>query len=409
MESKIILYGERGIINGLLLELFKTDDGVLKFLHSIKEMVTDENILIPDKVLKVVVFNEISLSQFGDTDLIVVAESIDSKKHIFFIEAKIKPYEYTSIHIDKINKKEDMTSKLNLQLGLKYRFAKALEYYINKNSPKKKHRIFHNDMKEQSIFIENEKGFWYDINFYSSYKNGRKINKEEIVDLIENYFIGDNIYYFVALCTTIPIRESFQNYVPLISKKKEDNYNEYETIIKEKYHFCYLTYDCLFDKGLIDYNDENTHFGQAWKLTVNDIKLFITQKPGDISKHLYLLEMAESLINNTKAYHCSFDKGKSLNSSYSIKANGHTVAKLFISFDSKMDYHLYYGLKNKFIIEKNDSIKYLGEKIFYGQLFQWYYFPKLEDQFKKIKDFSIDEDVLSFIKESIEQLRDNNV
>lgn len=83
---KIYGYSERGIINSLIYSIGENNRLVNEFLHlifpaSIIGNPTDYKILI-----------EQSFSDFGDADLVVVAEYSSKEKKSFFFEAKVKTF-----------------------------------------------------------------------------------------------------------------------------------------------------------------------------------------------------------------------------------------------------------------------------------------------------------------------------
>ena len=121
----MLFYGERGIVNGIVLDI---KDDIIKqraFLKAIKfaDGSTPEWI---DNVTRTDFIVEPSFSEFGNPDLIIIAYETDNKKHVIFIEAKVCSYEDAAVE-KSIPYKNSTTSKINFQLALKFRFVEAFK------------------------------------------------------------------------------------------------------------------------------------------------------------------------------------------------------------------------------------------------------------------------------------------
>ncbi len=145
-EMDIQFYGERGIVNGILLDIYRDDnpkDKLDKFFGAIKLM---DGSPLPWKgsVDKCKWLVEPCLAQFGNPDFIAVLES-QGKKFALFFEAKLKSYEECALPIEKNmlthsleteKKYKHRASRINIQLWHRYRFVRA--FLATKESGTKK-------------------------------------------------------------------------------------------------------------------------------------------------------------------------------------------------------------------------------------------------------------------------------
>jgi hypothetical protein len=163
-------YSERGIFNSIVYYLDSNQNLIGKFLKDVLNVGGFSDITHSFTFLI-----EQSFSDFGDCDLIIIAErKTDKEKTIFFIEGKRgKSFSLENEHkrFSKSNKTKFSSSNLFIQLYFKYLLSKgndeelidkALEGYINKHN--------------------------------------RKIGKNKIVLEARNKYIKDaNQYYYVAI------------------------------------------------------------------------------------------------------------------------------------------------------------------------------------------------------------------
>lgn len=125
---KIIGYSERGAMNALFYRMAYKKTGK----ENMREFLKLANIENPDKFSDFEIYNEFSLSEFGDPDLVIIAKRKEGKSPIvFFLEAKVS--EGTSYNMD-IQKKyheeyinngsydKGHASNLFFQLRLKHYF-----------------------------------------------------------------------------------------------------------------------------------------------------------------------------------------------------------------------------------------------------------------------------------------------
>jgi len=124
----IQFYGERGIVNGILLDIGNDKEKLNNFFQAIKLFGTKE---LPweNGVDSCKWMVEPSFAQFGDPDLIAVIES-GGETYAFFIEAKLKDYVSSCMSLqreDGIDNLKGQSSKLNVQLSFRYRFVQAFK------------------------------------------------------------------------------------------------------------------------------------------------------------------------------------------------------------------------------------------------------------------------------------------
>ena len=83
---KIIGYSERGAMNALFYRMAYKKTGK----ENMREFLKLANIENPDKFSDFEIYNEFSLSEFGDPDLVIIAKQKEGKSPVvFFIEAKV--------------------------------------------------------------------------------------------------------------------------------------------------------------------------------------------------------------------------------------------------------------------------------------------------------------------------------
>ena len=165
---KIIGYSERGAMNALFYGMaMKEDIGALKkFL----ELAKIDSSVYKDFEL----YMECSLSDFGDPDLVIIAQKDDTEQDVFFIEAKVSHRvtfslekqrkshdEYCGYEIKKNDKKYD-ASNLFFQLRLKELFFSTNEKFM----------ITDGDTHDESIKCKKGK---------TGQENHRSIGSNEIV------------------------------------------------------------------------------------------------------------------------------------------------------------------------------------------------------------------------------------
>lgn len=222
-------YGERGIINGMLLDMYrdkeKVQENLNKFFGAIRLMdgssppwqedITDCRWMV-----------EPSLAQFGDPDFIARFQSGGTTYAVFF-EGKLKDYRRSCLAIRK-----DMTamsyvgqsSKLNVQLALRYRFVQA---YM-----KTRH------LQDPFLTIQEDD---------HQHPDGRKrkLDKPTVLKAVRAFLKGVEKFYFVGLTNDLKLEQSWcidKSYWPPLQE---------QDIERNIYCFGLLTYSDLKEKGVI--------------------------------------------------------------------------------------------------------------------------------------------------------------
>lgn len=247
--SKLYYYSERGMVNAIVLSIYKYKEAMFHFLKCIKKINDKsifENINLKD-IKEVSIFNEFSLNGFGDPDLIIRVDFYDKESKLFFIEAKVRTYKESvkeqTIFANNSYHVKGNSSRINFQLRLKQRFVNAYKAYLKDSNDK---------------IISNE-----DNNY--DYKE-RVLKKKSIIIFLNNYIMKnidiDNVYY-VSMTSddNNPYCNIDSDFLPL--KSKEDGYN----------NLCYLLYKDIdikqedgTRKNVVLYNDTKEMFKFAFKL-----------------------------------------------------------------------------------------------------------------------------------------------
>lgn len=257
-ETNIQFYGERGIVNGILLDIYsdsnKQQEKLNKFFNSIRlfgDQTTSpraerEQTTPPwsEGVDECKWLVEPSFAHFGDPDLIAVFQSKkDGKKYAVFFEAKLKNYIASCLPLNKedgvVNLK-GKSSKLNVQLSLRYRFTKAFANWRG-------------DSACLYAIMESEHGY---PDLFR-----RKLEKTTVLQEIKAFLSDVKAFYFVALTNDAPnvrLDGIPKDYAPPLME------NGIELLDKEKKLFGLLTYGALEDAGVINSNEG--YFGAAAKM-----------------------------------------------------------------------------------------------------------------------------------------------
>jgi hypothetical protein len=123
---EIHFYGERGLVNGLFLDL-RESGRILDFLRKIDFAHAKFRNLVLLPETKVVVIIEAGFAEFGWPDAILVARTPDQKRLVFFVEAKAGLYEDEAQ--DYTQREAGFNSTINGQFSLRYRLACALRVF----------------------------------------------------------------------------------------------------------------------------------------------------------------------------------------------------------------------------------------------------------------------------------------
>ncbi len=300
----ILFYGERGIVNGIILDIKDSIEAQKAFLRAIKFADGNrpnwiENLSTMDFIV------EPSLSEFGNPDLIIIASETDKTQHVIFLEAKVCCYEDAAIRAPASYKNN--ASKINIQLALKFRFVEAF-----KKSP-------NNGFIEETK--ETAKSYGEDL--------GRRLKNQSIIQMC-NKFQHAADFSFVALTNDSLGVKPFNNfdYIPPVFDRWDANCHS----------FGLVSYEMLEKVGVVQRNQG--YYGNAAraflglpadtgkllgspKLTANFMKWSLEQKKA--------AQKLVNLIQTTTGCQCLKQNG-----SYSFKVNAVTVVKVFTDEDNSV-------------------------------------------------------------------------
>jgi hypothetical protein len=127
--DNIVFYGERGLIDSLVLDLHKNTNLLRAFLKEIVFLGIGSTSsttppMWPEKP-SATFYIEPHFAQFGSPDLIITFDNIGGIKQVLFFEAKLKGYVDSAASIGPSFSYQGNASEINVQLALRYRFAKA--------------------------------------------------------------------------------------------------------------------------------------------------------------------------------------------------------------------------------------------------------------------------------------------
>lgn len=176
--GNILFYGERGIVNGIVLDIKNHPSKQKGFLKAIRFAGGNSPEWI-DNITGADFIVEPSLSEFGNPDLIMIAYEPDNKKHVLFIEAKTHCYQDEAIDKTSSFNIRGSTSAINFQLALKFRFAEAFK------------KVERND-----YIIECQE--YYQNNYESQDKLRRRIKNKVVIEICDRFRNAQD-FWFVAL------------------------------------------------------------------------------------------------------------------------------------------------------------------------------------------------------------------
>lgn len=184
-SASIVWYGERGIINALVVALqAQGTHGWSKLLRAMQWAHGEAHAWL-DQLERVVALVEVGFSQFGDPDLILILHGKDWRR-VVFVEAKVVPYESSAMSNREGMRQKGFNSSINGQLALRYRLAHALEGAGRGTSliePAKLHRAYVHNLGDPA---------WYP----------RHLQKPEVLRILRDHgLLGLKLldFYFVAL------------------------------------------------------------------------------------------------------------------------------------------------------------------------------------------------------------------
>jgi hypothetical protein len=211
MEN-IFFYGERGIVNGLVLDLKDDLSKLKKVLNSIEWCSVQEKSWIND-IENAIYLIEPGFSKFGQPDLVIICEAKDGLKSWFFIEVKAIPYHASAISNKKGMNQKAFNSSINGQISLNYRLALALERYSGESLVRESKAIF--EQYKEKIF---------------DYNNGpRKAGKPELLKRIIAPFMSKlklKNTFFISVTRDFqpnPMKNCPEEHLPLLLDEKGIN------------------------------------------------------------------------------------------------------------------------------------------------------------------------------------------
>lgn len=225
--GKILFYGERGIVNGIVLDIKESIEKQKAFLRVIR---FPNGVILPwiDNIISMDFVVEPSFSEFGNPDLIMIAQEENKNRHVLFVEAKVSCYDDAAIKIPALFKNN--ASRINVQLALKFRFVQAYKKYPN------------NEYIEEDEYVA--EGF---------NEIPRRIKNREMIKMCNENFKNAVDYSFIALTNDKCSAKPFDNlsYLPPIGDKWENN----------RHRFGLLSYEMLEKANIV--KRQSGYYGNA--------------------------------------------------------------------------------------------------------------------------------------------------
>jgi len=318
--SKICFYGERGIVNGLVLDL-KDDLNKLKDVLRSIEWCSDGDYSWIDDIIKVVYLIEPGFSKFGQPDLVLVCKIKDGSKRWVFIEVKAIPYNASAMSNKNGMKQNGYNSSINGQLSLNYRLALALERY------------------SEGPFLEEPMGIFdqYKKKIDDYNKGPRKAGKPQLIKRIVVPYMNNfkvEKAYFISFTKDLPpnpMKTSNEEYLPLLINKNGQNlwgelssqigFLSLEVIDKEVVNKDgYFREGCLMHIGQWKEDPKPTQFIDVPVLHAKNWNKFPTE----------WVQLVDDLAKCIKENTSQFAKYKRYNGSYSLIINNKTLGKLVL-------------------------------------------------------------------------------
>ena len=318
--NKICFYGERGIVNGLVLDL-KDDLHKLKDVLRSIEWCTEGDYSWIDDIIKVVYLIEPGFSKFGQPDLVLVCKIKDGSKRWLFIEVKVISYSASAMSNKKGMTQRQYNSSINGQLSLNYRLALALERY------------------SEGSFLEEPIGIFdqYKKKIYDYNKGPRKAGKPQLIKRIVVPYMNNfdvERAYFVSITKDLPpnpINTTDVDFLPLLIDQngrnlwdelsKQIGFLSLEVIDKEVVNKDgYFREGCLMHIGQWKEDPKPTQFIDVPVLHAKNWNKFPTE----------WVQLVDDLAKCIKENISQFAKCKRYNGSYSFIINNKTLGKLVL-------------------------------------------------------------------------------
>ncbi len=222
----LLLYGERGLVNSIVLEIYNDIELTKKVLGAIK-LGDGQGFPWIDDIVGVDFWIEPSFGQFGDPDLIAICNCADNEKYVIFFEAKTIEYKDSAVDLKKPI--HGINSRINAQLTLKYRFVQALTHG-NASSD-----IIQETLKMAEAYNNKLKT--------DKKKTPRKLMNSYIIAVCSEMPNDDERFYYIALTnddSNYNITNADPEIRPVVFDVAEPEKDGWDT---KKQHFGILTYD----------------------------------------------------------------------------------------------------------------------------------------------------------------------
>lgn len=253
-EVSCLFYGERGIVNAILIDIGKDKNKLATdLLNNIKYCTGNSMEFNDEDITSVKYLLEGSFGEWGNPDLMIKVESKSSGIVFYILEAKVK--DFSKECAKKINGKYCFTGKsggrncaslINIQLALRARFMKEWKGYTQNNG---------------AVEITSS----YDEADGEKYKNGRALKDKYALKILKDFFFEDVIYednsvlpenvYYVSLSTKYDVKNVEKAFEGLLSEYNGEFVN----------HIGFLNYDAFI---IGDY----PHFNQAYEYIMSKEK-----------------------------------------------------------------------------------------------------------------------------------------
>lgn len=209
---KIIGYSERGAMNalfyGMALDKEQGEESLKRFINELA--------LIPGEFSDFELYNEFSLSDFGDPDFMIKAKDEKGQDVIFFIEAKASCCKYYNLQKQKTHHEDYMddgnydkghASNLYFQLRLKHYFYNILPYFLGDDDI---------TAKQDSFFNEE---------YFKDYSEAKKNRLKQSGDRYRK--IGENVIVEKIVKTLQDCKEAY--YIAIIPEQEQEDNNKIGT------------------------------------------------------------------------------------------------------------------------------------------------------------------------------------
>lgn len=204
--QNFMFYGERGIVNGLVLDIYDNLDRLKKILRAISWCGEQSSDWISD-IQNVFYLIEPGFGQFGQPDLIIICQLCNGTHRFVIIETKTTLYHDSAKQNDKGMDVKGYNSSINGQLSLDYRLTLALQDYDDNRKA----------VEEPSPIFE-----WYKKRLKETRDKPRKVRKRQLIDeIVIPYLKGLKLQntFFVAMTTdkdTNPLKLVDDNTKPVV-------------------------------------------------------------------------------------------------------------------------------------------------------------------------------------------------